>query len=130
MRQSPFLNKVAGIQVLKTLAQMFSYKFCGFSKNTFFIEHLWTNALQYILQVFKTLKTLFFISICDALRDLVPFVQFKKRKKHPWRSVFLGKLLKAVLLHGCFSRFLNCTYSIKSCKTSHIFLSFVVPSFT
>ena len=25
--------------------------------------------------------------ICGALRDLVPFVQFKKREKHPWRSV-------------------------------------------
>ena len=25
--------------------------------------------------------------ICDALRDLVPFIQFKKREKHPWRSV-------------------------------------------
>ena len=24
--------------------------------------------------------------ICDALRDLVPFLQFKKREKHPWRS--------------------------------------------
>ena len=24
---------------------------------------------------------------CDALHDLVPFVQFKKREKHPWRSV-------------------------------------------
>ena len=23
----------------------------------------------------------------DALRDLVPFMQFKKREKHPWRSV-------------------------------------------
>ena len=23
----------------------------------------------------------------DVLRDLVPFVQFKKREKHPWRSV-------------------------------------------
>ena len=23
---------------------------------------------------------------CDALRDLVSFVQFKKREKHPWRS--------------------------------------------
>ena len=21
---------------------------------------------------------------CDALRDFVPFVQFKKREKHPW----------------------------------------------
>ena len=27
------------------------------------------------------------IHICDALRDLVPFAQFEKREKHPWRSV-------------------------------------------
>ena len=27
---------------------------------------------------------------CDALRDLVPFVQFKKREKHPWRNVNLS----------------------------------------
>ena len=31
-------------------------------------------------------------SICDALRDLVPLVQFKKRKKHPRKSVTLVKL--------------------------------------
>ena len=24
--------------------------------------------------------------ICDALRDLVPFVQFQKRENHSWRS--------------------------------------------
>ena len=24
--------------------------------------------------------------ICDNLRDLVPFVQFKKCEKHPWNS--------------------------------------------
>ena len=23
---------------------------------------------------------------CDALRDLVPFAQFKKHEKHPWRK--------------------------------------------
>ena len=28
---------------------------------------------------------------CDVLRDLVPFAQFKKREKHPWRSVTFGK---------------------------------------
>ena len=27
----------------------------------------------------------------DALRDLVPFVQFKKREKHPWKSVIFSK---------------------------------------
>ena len=25
--------------------------------------------------------------ICDVLRDLEPFVQFKKREKQPWRRV-------------------------------------------
>ena len=29
---------------------------------------------------------------CDALRNLVPFVQFKKRKKRPWRSVNFSKV--------------------------------------
>ena len=29
---------------------------------------------------------------CDASRDLVPFVQFKKREKHPWRSVSFIRL--------------------------------------
>ena len=32
------------------------------------------------------------INIWDALRDLVPFVQFKKREKHPWRSVTFSKV--------------------------------------
>ena len=30
--------------------------------------------------------------ICDALRDLVPFVQFKKREKHTWKSFILSKV--------------------------------------
>ena len=29
---------------------------------------------------------------CDALRDMVVFVQFKKREKHPWRSVNFSKV--------------------------------------
>ena len=28
----------------------------------------------------------------DELRDLVPFVQSKKREKHPWRSVNFSKV--------------------------------------
>ena len=59
---------------------------------------------------------------CDALRDLVPFVQFKKREKHPCRSFNFSKvagfkpttLLELTLLHGRFSRFLNCTNGTKS----------------
>ena len=29
---------------------------------------------------------------CDALRDFVSFVQFKKREKKPWRSVTFSKV--------------------------------------
>ena len=42
--------------------------------------------------------------IYDALSDLVPFVQFKKREKHPW-GLKPATLLKLTLLHGCFSLF-------------------------
>ena len=60
-------------------------------------------------------------TILDALRDIVPFVQFKKRKKHPWRSVTFNQpatSLKVTLLHGCFSRFLNCANDTKSHNAS------------
>ena len=67
--------------------------------------------------------------ICDALRDLVQFVQFEKREKHPCKSVTFSKvagwpatLLKVALLHGCFSRFLNCTNDTKSRNASHMFV--------
>ena len=33
-----------------------------------------------------------FFYICGALRDLVPCAQFKKREKHPWRSVNFSKV--------------------------------------
>ena len=35
---------------------------------------------------------MFLLRICDALRDLVPFVQFEKREKHPRRSVNFSKV--------------------------------------
>ena len=31
-------------------------------------------------------------NVYDALRDLVSFAQFKKREKHPWRSVTFSKV--------------------------------------
>ena len=46
--------------------------------------------------------------------DLIPFVQFKKREKHPL------EILKVTLLHGCFLRFLNWTNGTKSHKISHM----------
>ena len=69
-------------------------------------------------------------SICDAWRDLVPFLQFKKCGKHPWNHgsfLLLGKLqdeactlLKVTLFHECFSRFLNRANGTKSRKASHM----------
>ena len=92
-----------------------------------FTEHLWATAsahhcshlikkrnalgmrflyIRYFLSL--TLQTKFskyLCTICGTLRDLVPFVQFKKREKHPW---------------GVFCTFLNCTNSTKSCNASHM----------
>ena len=48
------------------------------------------------MKAIKEERELFFLcyilDICGALRDLVPFVQFKKREKHPWRSVSFSKV--------------------------------------
>ena len=37
--------------------------------------------------------------ICGALHDLVPFVQLKKRKKHPWGSVTFNKVAEKISLY-------------------------------
>ena len=47
--------------------------------------------------------------ICGALRDLVPFVQFKKREKHPWRSVNFNKVAGSTLFKGDNSE-LDCRF--------------------
>ena len=60
---------------------------------------------------------------CGALRDLIQFVQFKKREKRPRRSVTSAALLKVTLLHACFSHFLNCAYGTKSHNAPHILKS-------
>ena len=36
------------------------------------------------------------VDICDVPRDLVPFVQFIKHEKHPWRSVTFSKVVLKV----------------------------------
>ena len=60
---------------------------------------------MYIRRLRRSGRILNVLCICDALHDLVPFVKFKKLKKHPWRS---------------FSRFSNCTNGNKSCNASHL----------
>ena len=46
-------------------------------------------------------------TICDALRDLVLFLQLQKSEKYPWWSVTssLQIYTKVTLLHGCFLDF-------------------------
>ena len=56
--------------------------------------------------------------ICDALRNLVPFVHFKKRERHPWRSF---TLVKVTPLHECF---LNCTNGAESRNASRSMFAF------
>ena len=44
--------------------------------------------------------------ISDALRDLLPFVQFKKREKHLWRNDSFSKAADCdaiLLVHCCIA---------------------------
>ena len=56
--------------------------------------------------------------ICDALHDLVPFVQFKKREKHPWRSVTLVTRINSP--PWVFFKFFNIRNGTKLCKASQM----------
>ena len=49
-----------------------------------------------------SLPGLFCMYIYDALRDLVPFVQFKKREKHPWRMLLLVELQCKIPMVECY----------------------------
>ena len=77
MLESPF-NEIEGLQpatILKTGYDMTQLSSC----KTAFLQN--TSSLFYLrVRVQSTRKV-----ICDVLRNLVPFVQFKK-SKHPWKS--------------------------------------------
>ena len=65
----------------------------------------------------KVLIKVFIFSLkckCDALRDLVPFLQFQKRKKHPWRSVTFSKVAGFLKL-----------YKSRKASQMHLELSFL-----
>ena len=46
--------------------------------------------LRYKLQMYDAFQRTL-SNICDALRDLVPFLQFKEREKNPWSSDTFSK---------------------------------------
>ena len=90
---------------------------------TCLVTAIWLNSNK--LYVFSKIC---YSYACAALRDLVPFVQYKKRENTHGRVLLLVKLqantlplLKVTLLHGYFLRFLNCTNGTKSRTTSHTF---------
>ena len=81
---------------------------------TNYIRHLFLVILN---SYFKTAyDKVNFVKICDALRNLLLC-------KDMW---CVAILLKVTLLHGCFSRFLNCTNGTKSWKASHINIFFLL----
>ena len=98
---------------------------CSATENILKVFCYWkySGLLQPTLIFRRAYKTL--EDICDALCDLVPFVQFKKREKHPWRSVNFNKVagfsLKLTLLYGCLSRFLSYTNGTKSRNAPYFF---------
>ena len=51
------------------------------------------GVVKVIHLLFRQETPVFVPIICDALRDLVLFLQFKNPKKHPWRSVNFGKVV-------------------------------------
>ena len=44
-----------------------------------------------VKELFDHILSIKEVIICDNLHDLVPFVQFKKREKRPWKSVTFSK---------------------------------------
>ena len=63
------------------------------------------------------------LSICDASRDLVPFVQFKKREKHPCRML----LLKSNTPPWVFFTFFKIAQMVPNCAKHNTFkMAFLV----
>ena len=64
--------------------------------SSFTINFQFTIHYNVIFLVTVTTKlpvfTVSFFIKCDVLRDLVAFVQFKNREKHPWRNVTFSKV--------------------------------------
>ena len=60
--------------------------------------------------------------VCDALRDLVANVKFKKREKHKWRSVTFSQPATLPSNTSPWVFFtLNCENANKFRKASHMF---------
>ena len=81
--------------------------------------------MNYFIELFAMIQC----QLWDELRDLLPFAQFKKREKHPWRSVTFSKQALAcnfvqVTFRRCFSRFFYCTNGTQSHNASNMYQFF------
>ena len=59
---------------------------CLYEKNSNTYNKQATLAMEQLLAYDITRTRKDSVLACDALRNLVPFIQFGKRGKHPWRS--------------------------------------------
>ena len=77
----------------------------------------WSTISVFICWCLRKWELLLMVSaqnyIFDALRDLVPFVQYKKHEKHPWRS-FRLKVQKILRYWSVFLVTLQGTSSTKN----------------
>ena len=62
-----------------------------FQMSFFQLNQIWGIRLQKTV-IFGSVFAFVTLCICDVLRDLVPFAQFKNREKDPWRSATFNKV--------------------------------------
>ena len=114
----------------ETLAQVFSCKFWEIFKNISFYRTPLGDCFCEIKNLHETLTSLeIILTVLWCVTWAGTIYTILKTWKNPWRSVtfsniagfYPATLLKVTLLHGCFSRFLNCTNGTKSRNASHVF---------
>ena len=72
----------------------FSWQICKDLIELYHTTKFYQNFTGNFDSIMEVLWIFFAFYICGALRDLVPLVQFRKREKHPWRSVNFSKVAK------------------------------------
>ena len=79
---------------------MFYCKFCEISKNTFFIEHLWTTACEFITEmlIFRSSRSQMFFKI-SVLKNFAILETLSNNKPS------FTEHLRWLLLHFCVSKY-------------------------
>ena len=64
-------------------------------------------------------QIVFFLTIFNALRELLPFAPFKKLKKHPWKSVAFSKSITPLWVFFAFFKLFK-LYQIAQSVSYHL----------